>query len=147
MKTLIVFLLLSSSAMADTYGDSHSSLAEPKIEIGAVVGYPVLAGLTVGYWGSGSLPIVARFSTGVGSTLDIGWGFSKNEDDIRAYIGATVGVFGYLGILSQTQWFIGPSVGIRWNSIFVGLGPTVRFENGSYARLLAMGQLGFSGLF
>ncbi len=133
--------------MADSYDEPSSGQADHGIEIGAVVGYPVLAGLTVGYWGPPQMPIVARFSTGVGSTLDIGYGFSKSAEDLHAYIGATLGVFGYLGILPQTQWFIGPSVGLRWKSIFVGLGPTIRFEAGYSARLLAMGQVGFSGIF
>lgn len=118
-----------------------------RVEIGVVAGYPVGAGMTVGYWGRDDFPLVARLSMGVGTTLDVGWGFSKAEGELRAYVGGTIGAFGYLGVLSETHWFLGPSVGMRWNNIFFALGPTIRFRASQSADLIAMGQIGFSGLF
>ena len=143
MKLLLTLSLLFGSSMAHAYMADN----DRQVEIGAVVGYPVMAGLTVGYWGPTDMPVVARLSTGVGTTLDLGWGFSKDDEEVRAYIGLTGGVYGYLGVLPQTQWFLGPSVGMRWRKLFVALGPSIRFESGLDARLIAMGQLGFSGLF
>jgi hypothetical protein len=90
---------------------------------------------------------VARFSTGVGTTVDIGYAFTREEDEIQAYIGASASFLGYLGVLPRTQFFVGPSVGMRWKWLCVGLGPAIRFENGRDPHLVASGHVAFSNLF
>lgn len=115
------------------------------VEIGVTAGYPVGAGFLIGYWGRKPFPLVARFSTGVGTSLDLGWGFEAEH--LNAYIGVSMGAIGYLGVLLDTQYVLGPIVGLRWKSLTVSLGPTVLFEGSKAAVLRAHGQLSWTGMF
>lgn len=141
-----VFLTLPAAG-AEPSAPRGVEFSERRTEIGVVGGYPVGGGLTVGYWGPKEFPIVARFSTGVGTTLDLGWAFTREDEEIHAYIGATAGMIGYLGVLPQLQTMVGPSIGMRWRWLFLGLGPMVRFEFNRDPRLVAMGQIAISNLF
>ncbi|MBY0372084.1 hypothetical protein K2X33_15480 [bacterium] len=115
------------------------------IEVGISAGYPVGAGMLIGYWGKPEFPLVARLSTGVGTMLDLGWGLTS--EDLDAYVGVSGGLIGYLGVYSKNQTFLGPTVGLRWKVFTISVGPSVMFVGGEPAVLRGAGQLTYSGFF
>ncbi len=155
LRTLLIGFLALTTAPAlqaerlRIFGDEAADAdgSKDRVEVGLVVGWPVGVGLAVGYWGApDKLPLVARLTTGLGTTIELGWGF-KNERNIRAYAGVGAGAIGYLNLMAQVEYYVGPMVGLRIGDLSVGLGPAMRIRSGRPAQISILGNLGVSGLF
>lgn len=118
-----------------------------RAEVGAVAGWPVGVGMAVGYWGDPTrFPVVARLTTGLGTTVEVGWGF-KNERNLRAFVGVGAGAIGYLNLFRQTEYYLGPVVGLRIGDLSVGMGPAARMRANQPTYISFMGSVGATGLF
>ncbi len=92
---LVVLGLISTFARAEEISQKVTQPAPGKsfLELAAVGGFPVGAGISLGYWGSNSVPIVVRTSAGFGVGLDLGvkvW----HDENKAAFVAASAGVFG-----------------------------------------------------
>jgi hypothetical protein len=143
---------LSFASELDAETDNYSS--DHSVEVGGSAGWPVGIGFVVGYWGPvKKFPLVARFSTGFGSNLELGWGFANNRG-LRAFVGASVGMIGYLSLLEREYYSAGPIVGLRFNralwdnaDITLSLGPAAGWTSKTPVTLSVAGSLSVSGLF
>lgn len=113
-----------------------------QFEVGIAGGIPVLVGVTGAFWGGPSLPLMARVIFGVGVQGDIGYQFSPGED-LNPYVALSGGAVGFLGILSGTYGFVGPSVGLRYKGLWIQGGPDYFSVSGSSSFLRTSG----SGIF
>lgn len=118
-----------------------------RAEVGAVAGWPMGIGLAVGYWGDpNGFPVVARLTTGLGTTVELGWGF-RNERNLRAFVGVGAGAIGYLNLFKQTEFYLGPVVGLRVGDLSIGIGPAARMRANHETHISFMGSVGATGLF
>lgn len=148
-----VVLILCSVGFAE--GPEETSFSSGHwVEVGGVAGWPVGVGFVVGYWGPvKSFPLVARFSTGLGSQFELGWGFA-NSRGMRAFVGASAGMIGYLALFERQYYSAGPTVGLRfeqalWDSadITLTVGPAAAWTSKSPVGLSVAGSVSVSGLF
>jgi hypothetical protein len=151
----ISFLLsLSAFAQTDERAVPESAAFDHAIEVGGVAGWPVGLGFVVGYWGpTKGLPLVARFSTGFGTNFELGWGFA-NSRGLRAFVGGSAGMIGYLNLLSKQYYTAGPIVGLRFDralwehtDITVTIGPCASWSTNTATSLSVTGSVSLSGLF
>ncbi len=153
LRSWIVCLLMASVALAEGPDEGNAS-SDQFVEVGGSAGWPVGVGLVVGYWGPVKrFPLVARLSTGFGSNLEVGWGFSNNHG-LRAFVGVSAGMIGYLSLFEREYYSAGPVVGLRFSEAFwdgtditFTLGPAAAWTSKSPMSLSVAGSVSLSGLF
>lgn len=153
LRVWCLFLVLATACFAEA-PDDGSYASDHFVEVGGVAGWPVGVGFVVGYWGPvKKLPLVLRFSTGFGSNFEAGWGFANNRG-LRAFVGASAGMIGYLSLLERQYYSAGPVVGLRFNEalwdsadVTLTLGPAAAWTLKSPVGLSVTGNLSVSGLF
>jgi hypothetical protein len=144
MKRLLLTFVLCLSTITSHADYIPRTSSQGGFELGAAIGVPALVGIQLGYWGPEGLPLLARASVGLGTAVDIGVHLPINEDpNKRLYLAASGGALGYLRVMSDTVFSLGPSIGARLGNFFGQVGPCLYFT-GYNSTLAVQGQFGWS---
>ena len=143
--SLVCFSGSTSYSMESVDQSAPAPFSSRSFEIGVVGGWPVIAGITLGYWGN-SIPLVVRVSSGFGTQVDLGVGIPVLGGTKKLFLGVSGGVFGYAISSSSLNFLLlslGPTVGIHTDGFFAMAGPSMHWA-GNARQLAVQVQVGYS---